>query len=301
MKKRSFYSFLLIGFFLLLTTAIAQAQTVDITPTAITFGPVLVEESLVRTIEVSNTTAVTATVTTDISPTSSTFTVSGCETGLRTQTACTLSITFTPPQFGDYTADLTVTAVADITYTVTVPMTGTGVYDPTASALEGTYGTEIQYAGEPFGSKKGKLYIGDLKQKVDSWSAAQITMIVNKFKGLATDTPYDVTIQPKEPKGAAPIVLPGAFTLRKPEIDPINTESGSAGDEITINGMWFGTKKGKVYIGEQKCKVTEWTMNPATGASIVKFIVSDKIGAGKYFLEVENKIGRSVSFGFEVK
>ena len=65
--------------------------------------------------------------------------------------------------------------------------------------------------------------------------------------------------------------------------------------------MWFGTKKGKVYVGAQKCKVNSWTMNPTTGESTIVFVVHKKIGAGTYVLEVENKIGRSLSFGFEVK
>ena len=136
---------------------------------------------------------------------------------------------------------------------------------------------------------------------MDNWSDTSIALTVNKYKGLATDTPLDVSVQPKEPKGAPVIQVPGAFTLKKPQIDPINAASGSPGTTITINGMWFGTKKGKVYIGDQKCKVTSWTMNPATGASTLTFIVHNKIGAGTYFLEVENKIGRSLSFGFEVK
>jgi hypothetical protein len=284
---------------------------ITVTPQALNFGPVFVDESLVRTIEVSNTSEVyTATVTADIYPAPSTFTLSGCETTLITQTACTLSVTFTPPQMDVYTAYITVTAIfegADVTYTFTpnITITGEGVYDATPSALEGTYGSQIQYGGAlgGFGDKKGKVYINGVKQKVDSWVSAQIEIIVNKVKDLLVDTPYDVSIQwkPKGSKTTNIVDLPGAFTLRKPEIDPISTATGSAGDSITLNGMWFGTKKGKVYIGDQKCKVTAWTMNPTTGVSTLTFVVDDKIGAGKYFLEVENKIGRSVSFGFEVK
>jgi hypothetical protein len=176
-------------------------------------------------------------------------------------------------------------------------------YDNVMVELEtypGTYGTQITFAGPGFGSKKGKVLIGGLAQKVGSWSDTSITVIVNKYKDLVTDAPYDVSIQPKEPKGAPPI-NPGGFTLKKPEIEPISTASGSSGDEITINGMWFGTKKGTVYVGDQKCKVTSWTMNPTTGISTLTFVVHKKLGAGKYFLEVANKIGRSLSFGFEVK
>ena len=163
-----------------------------------------------------------------------------------------------------------------------------------------TTGTQITIADSGFGTKKGNVFINSLKQKVDTWTPKSITSIFTKYKDLSVDTPYEVWIQPKEPKGAAPI-NPGAFILKKPEIDPISAAFGSPEDEITINGMWFGTKKGKVYVGDQKCKVTSWTMDPTTGVSALKFIVHKKLGAATYFLEVENKIGRSLSFGFEVK
>ena len=168
------------------------------------------------------------------------------------------------------------------------------------SPYVGTTGTQITIADSGFGTKKGNVFINSLKQKVDTWTPTSITFIFTKYKDLSVDTPYEVSIQPKEPKGAAPI-NPGAFILKKPEIDPISTAFGSPEDEITINGMWFGTKKGKVYVGDQKCKVTSWTMDPTTGVSALKFIVHKKLGAATYFLEVENKIGRSLSFGFEVK
>jgi Abnormal spindle-like microcephaly-assoc'd, ASPM-SPD-2-Hydin len=290
--------FLLVGFMPFLAAPPVQAQTIDITPTAIVFGPVFVEESLVRTIEVSNTSDVyTATVTADIFPASSTFTVSGCDTTLITQTACTLSVTFTPPQLDVYTADLTVTAFfagADITDTATITMTGQGVYEATPSALEGTYGTEITYGGAPggFGDKKGKIYIAGNKQKIDSWGNLQINMIFTKFKDMAIDTPYDVSIEwkPKGSKTTNIVALPNAFTLRKPSLDALSYH-GSPDTEVTITGMWFGTKKGKVIVNDKKCKITNWSMNPTTGVSTLTFVVHKKLLAGTWFIDVENKIG----------
>ena len=41
-------------------------------------------------------------------------------------------------------------------------------------------------------------------------------------------------------------------------------------------------------------------MNPTTGASSVTFVISKKLGAATYLLEVENKIGRALSAGFTV-
>jgi len=70
-------------------------------------------------------------------------------------------------------------------------------------------------------------------------------------KPLAPET-YDVTIQPK---GVSPIVLEDAFTMKSPEIDSADPTTGSAGDRITIRGYYFGTKKGKVTLGEKNCRV----------------------------------------------
>ena len=294
--------FLLAGCMLFFLTTPLRAQTIDITPTAVTFGPVFVEESLVRTIEISNTDAVyTATVTAEISPTNSTFTVSGCDTTLITQTACVLSVTFTPPQLGVFTAEMTVTAFfagANVTDTATADITGTGVYEATPSALEGTYGSQIQYGGVlgGFGDKKGKVYINGVKQKVESWANAQIEIIVNKVKKLLIETPYDVSIQwkPKGSKTTNIVDLPGAFTLKKPEIDEgLSDGSGARETLATIKGMWFGTKKGKLYLGDQKCTVKSWEMNEITGDSTIVFEVNKKLLAGGYFLSIENKIGKS--------
>jgi hypothetical protein len=306
--------FLIVGFMLFLATPQIQAQTTDITPTSITFVPVFVEDSFTRTLAISNTAAITITVTADITGTdSAAFTLApaatnGCTVAGQTlgpNTGCTLNVTFTPVAFGEYRAIVEIVTTEPFTYTVDI--TGTGVYEATPTALEGTYGTEITYSGAPggFGDKKGKIYIAGNKQKIDSWGDLQINMIFNKFKDMAVDTPYDVSIQwkPKGSKTTNIIDLPGAFTLRKPSLPPTNTYSGAAGSEFTIpltDAQWLGTKKGKVFIGGEKCKVKAWTMNPTTGASSVTFVISKKLGAATYLLEVENKIGRALSAGFTV-
>ena len=201
-------------------------------------------------------------------------------------------MTFTPTSVGAKAASLDITSNAS---DVNVPMTGTGI-PAEMSATEGTIGTVIIIDGSNFGTKKGKVLIGGLKQKVDIWSETSITMIVNKYNDLLIDTPYDVSIQPKEPKGAPPIAPAGTFTLRKPEInEDTSDDTGARGADATIKGLWFGTKKGKVYVGEQKCKVTSWTMDTTTGESTIVFVVHNKIVAGSYPLQIENKIGRSVS------
>ncbi len=96
------------------------------------------------------------------------------------------------------------------------------------------------------------------------------------------------------------MALPGAFTVKGPEIDPLAPDSGTPGTEIIVTGKFFSTKKGKVYIvdpesGKKKsCKVTDWFMDPTGGDSTLTFIVPKlpkPLGPGDYTLKVTNKLG----------
>lgn len=167
------------------------------------------------------------------------------------------------------------------------------------SVPEGTIGTRITITGPGFGQKKGKVLIGGLTQKIATWTNTSITVMVKKAP-LPGETAYDVSIQPKQ-KGTPRSDLPGGFAVRNPYINPLTSEThGAPGATATIKGKWFGTKKGKLYMEDQKCKVTSWTMDPTTGESQIVFVVPEKIGAGSYSLEVGNKVGRSLPFGFTV-
>ena len=287
---------------------------INVTPAALSFGNIAVDQtSVAQTVTITNTSGASLSITSSITGTSAAMfaLASGGTCSYPTDTlspseVCTLRVTFAPTEFGPQAAILEIVPGDSVTSVSQVALSGTGTYEVTPSATEGTYGSEIQYGGATsgFGAKKGKIYIGgNNKQKIDSWSNTQITMVFTKFKDMAVNTSYDVSIEPKDPKGTPPIVLDGAFTLRKPELPLTNTYSGAPNTEFTIpatDGQWFGTKKGKVYIGGEKCKVKEWTMNPTTGASSVTFVISKKLGAGTYALELENKIGRAVSAGFRV-
>ena len=188
-----------------------------------------------------------------------------------------------------------VTMINDMTVTATFMLTGS-ISD--TSPAEGTIGTVLTINGSGFRTKKGKVLIGGMAAKITSWSDTAITAVIRKALSPGV---YDLVLQLKEPKGTAPITLSGAFTIMAPDISSVVPNSGGEGAVITISGNYFGSKKGKVYVGDQKCKVTSWTMDPVTGESTIVFVVHKKIGAGTYLLEVENKVGRSLSFGFTVK
>ena len=90
-----------------------------------------------------------------------------------------------------------------------------------------------------------------------------------------------MTIQPSGPKGTPSIIESDGFAAKAPEIYSVHQTEGSAYDQVTIEGKFFGTKKGKVYLeygeGEnlirKSCKVNSWTMEPTTGDSEIVFVV----------------------------
>jgi hypothetical protein len=168
------------------------------------------------------------------------------------------------------------------------------------SARQGTLGTEITITGSGFGDKKGKVLVGGLAQKVESWSNTSISVAVTK-PPLPVEQVYDLSIQPKEPKGTPPINLLGGFIMKNPTtLNPLLVSNGSPGTEITITGKFFSTKKGKVYLedpstGKKKnCKVTAWYMEPTNGESSLTFVVPKLpkgLLPGPYPLKIANKIG----------
>ena len=176
---------------------------------------------------------------------------------------------------------------------------------------EGTLGMKITYSNAPsgFGNKKGKVLIGGLTQKIDTWSDTSITFIITKSP-VPGETAYDVSIRPKDPKGTPTIDLPGGFGVRKPYINPLtNPDHGSLGAGITLKGMWFGTKKGKVYLIDntyrqqtKTCKITNWYMDSTNGESTLTFVVPKlpKKFYPPYVLKVTNKVGTALLTPFTV-
>ncbi len=155
----------------------------------------------------------------------------------------------------------------------------------TPTCISGTIGTEITIPGSGFGQAKGKVLIGNVSTKVLEWTDSFIRCQL--LKSLIPGT-YNVTIQPK---GLPSFVIGNGFTVEAPEIDSADPTSGSAGDEIGINGLFFGTKKGKVTLGGNNCKVLNWKMNPETGESEIHFLIPNGLSSGTQELKVTNGVG----------
>jgi hypothetical protein len=173
--------------------------------------------------------------------------------------------------------------------------------------IEGTIGTQVTLTGSGFGEKKGKVLIGDVaskKAKVlkiakDGWHDDQIICTVTKLPEGPYTAPFDVTIITKS-KPPVSIPLEDAFTVRNPRISSYSLANTHPGAEVTVDGTFFGGKKGKVYLvsetGSNKpksCKVTYWYMDPTDGTnSQIKFMIP-KVEPGSYWLYISNKVGSS--------
>jgi hypothetical protein len=151
----------------------------------------------------------------------------------------------------------------------------------------GTIGTEFSITGSGFGTKRGKVLLGTAISKIMQWADDSIQCQLTRALPPGA---YDVTIK-LQTKGSSPITISDGFTVEAPEIDSINPPSGSIGDEITVNGFFFGTTKGKVTLGGKSCKVSKWTMDLATGGSEIQFVVPRGLSTGTKKLKVTNGVG----------
>ena len=162
-------------------------------------------------------------------------------------------------------------------------------------AFEGTIGTQLTITGAGFGDKKGKVLIGSVATKVTSWTDTLITGTVKKVP--LPVGPYDVSITTKTKET---FTLEDAFTVRTPLISSYSLSNTHPGAEVTVDGFFFGGKKGKVYlvsetgsIKPKSCKVTYWYMDPTDGMnSQIKFMIP-KVEPGSYWLYISNKAGSS--------
>jgi len=158
-----------------------------------------------------------------------------------------------------------------------------GAYEWTpVNPYEGTIGTEITITGSGFGANKGKVVVGGASLKILDWTEDSIQCALSK--ALQPDT-YNVIIRPQA-KGATPITLPNGFAVKAPKIDSVDLTSGPVGDEIIIEGKFFGTKKPKVSLGKKSCKILNWEMNSTTGESQIQFAVPKGLSIGTNELKV---------------
>jgi hypothetical protein len=235
---------------------------------------------------------------------------SDCSETYQSDTVVTLTATADPGfVFGGWsgtgcpgTGPCVVSMVGDITVTATFDI------PPHLSVSDGTIGTElIIQAGSSagFGTRKGKVLIGNTPVKIIDWSNDIITGTITKVPLPAVVN--DVTIKLQPNKTAPSFFLDDAFAVMGPMIDDVIPDFGSPGETITIRGKFFSTKKGKVYIEfedkngqtkEKNCRVKSWGMDTTTGQSTIIFEVpkGPEPSINPYSLFVTNKVGQASAF-----
>jgi hypothetical protein len=196
------------------------------------------------------------------------------------------------------------------------------VKSPEISSIERADGTtwdHITIHGKFFGTSKGRVYLEYEKGgapyrtncQVLSWTMdpatgeSEIVFVVPRMVPQVCDVvvdPYSTLPETEEEDG---------FTVKPPEIVSVNTNAGTAWDQITIHGNFFGMKKGTVYLGylvkgkpmKKNCSVASWTVDPATEKGDIVFVVPPGLAPGVYDLIVKNSVGSSDTEvgGFTVK
>jgi hypothetical protein len=199
---------------------------------------------------------------------------------------------FTPDVVGAYVIEMVVSdgEETDFDHVMVVAMTEPWLE---VTPAEGTVGTEFTLTGHhyAFGSSKGKLLIGKNALTVASWGNESILTRLTKPNPPGT---YDIKILPKKPKGGAQQTMwePRCFTVKVPEVYEVGPVPGGQGNRVT--GKFFGTKKGKIYLGDLACKVKTWTMNPDTNESEATFLLPKGVTSGTFMLNVANMVGRGI-------
>ncbi len=279
-------------------------SAMDVNPRALNFGNVMVGTPAELPVTISATGSFTVT---GITSSSGTFEVDAgsCVRVYTNGTTCDVNVTFNPTAGGAQSATLDIAVQgAGIAQ---VSLSGTGV-QAEPSIAEGTVGTRITFTNAPggFTDKKGKVFIYNGTKKSATkiakgdWTNDAVTCTISKALQPGA---YPVRIQFKRDKTKLTYEA-GTFTFKKPEITvPLAVSEGLPGTEITIQGMFFGTKKGKVYVEDQasgkrvNCKVKTWSMtDPVNGNSTITFVVPKLpkgINPGAYPLKVSNKVGTS--------
>jgi len=207
-------------------------------------------------------------------------------------TNCTVLVSFTPGSPGLGETTLRISSNDLDPPSLDIPLIGRGG-KLTFASDEGTLGTQFVVTGTDFGLKKGKVLIGGAAVKVMEWDNAHIKCLLSKAPQTGPGL-YNAVVQIKDPKSTAAITEVEAFTVKASEITTANSHGASLA-EVTLDGNFFGAKKGKVALdigGKLKsCKVTYWWMDATSGVSQVKFIVPKGLGAATYPLKLINKLG----------
>ena len=184
---------------------------------------------------------------------------------------------------------------------------------------DGTAWDRVTIRGRFFGTIQGKIYLeydegGDPVRKnckVLRWvmdpttGDGEIIFMVPRMLPEVCQVvvdPYRALPETEEPEG---------FTVKPPEIISVTPNVGTARDEITIRGNFFGPRiksgivYGHVYLGylvneelrRKECTVVSWIVDPSVEEGEIVFRVPGGLSPGVYDLIVKNAVGSDAVIG----
>lgn len=89
------------------------------------------------------------------------------------------------------------------------------------------------------------------------------------------------------PQGAKVAFSLAGMSVELPSVAGVVPQTAAPGTEVTIDGSFFGTKKGHVTFGDRRGKVTSWSDGQ------IKALVPAGLAAGGVYLTVQNRSGAS--------
>jgi hypothetical protein len=151
---------------------------------------------------------------------------------------------------------------------------------PTSAAV----GTTLEIQGDGFGDTKPKVQLFDHETgkkyalKVVDFTPTLIHATISK--AVVGDLELQVIV-----KGAAgPAVGPQEVSIEAPLVTTLSVPQAGPDGQVTINGDFFGIKKGKVRIGGQNAKVVSWAMQQ------IVLNMPKKLANGFWPIAVDNKL-----------
>ena len=238
--------------------ALAQSQTVTVSPTTLSFGSQIVSTtSAAKAVTLKNGQSVALTIS-SIAASTNYAQSNNCGTSLAAGASCKINVTFTPTATGTHTGTLTITDNASNS-PQTVSLTGTGVLPATLTPASLAFGNQVvgissaSKAATLKNNQTSALTISSITTSGDygqtnacgtSLAAGASCTINVTFTPTATGSrPGTLTVTDSASNSPQTINLTGAG-VAAPHITSASPTSGAPGTSVTITGTGFGATQG---------------------------------------------------------
>ncbi len=276
-----------------LTETNNNVSSVVLQPTELVFGNVSIGNSATLPITISNTGKGTLQIGTISDPDGAFSKVGdGCTNmTIAAGGECTLQYKFAPVTLGSITGAANVNSNDPANGKFGIALSGTGVDGAQGgvqviSRTEVGAGAQLTLNGQGFTSRKGKVIVGRKTGLVTRWSDSAIVFKLPALKAGA----YPVKVITK----SKVTFKTSTINVHLPEIESLNSFSGTSGDTITIRGKYFGAAKPKVFLKSGNKQKASKILKGYSDTSI-NFKIPKRTKSGTYQVVITNSAGSSVS------